>query len=226
MNRTITTSAESTSHNRARVLVIDDDASVRSLLVAVLKRNYLVVVANDGLSGFTKAKEYPPDIAVIDIQMPGWDGLQTLAAFRKEPSLTHVRTIVLTSDASRDTVLAAVQAGANDYMIKTAFSREEFDRKIAKLLQRNDIEPKSNPRTSPPSYSQITDSSMPFQPVPFVVNEAAPIQEQLNTIEPDVTPLQPQFEEINSPQTISDSHSPTASEVTSSDLQEVLDAWE
>jgi len=158
--------------------------------------------------------------------MPGWDGLQTLAAFRKEPSLAHVRTIVLTSDASRDTVLAAVQAGANDYMIKTGFSREEFDRKVARLLQRNDIAPQPHPQTSSQSHFQITDLLTPSEAVPSVVDEVAAVQELLSTFEANVTPPLSQVSETNSPQTTSESHATIVSDVTASDLQEVLDAWE
>ena len=63
MNRTIATSAENNVRDRARVLVIDDDASIRSLLVAVLKRNYLVVVANahDSLVTLTGQETLPED---------------------------------------------------------------------------------------------------------------------------------------------------------------------
>ncbi len=224
MTRPLPSSADNATRERARVLVIDDDASVRSLLVAVLKRNYLVMVANDGLSGFSKAKEFPPDIAVIDIQMPGWDGLQTLGAFRKEPSLAHVKTMVLTSDASRDTVLAAVQAGANDYMIKTAFSREEFDRKIARLLERNECAATPAPRN--PASSPLRESipAPAAQPVPKAVTAVPAPDQPHNKPEPDLDSVLMQTAEKMSISTAAEPAQSTPE--VSPDLQEVLDAWE
>lgn len=119
---------------RARVLVIDDDPLFRSLITSLLRKDYFVSVAADGSEGFYKALEHQPTVAVVDVKMPGWDGLKTLKAFRRHPLLKSVKVVMLTSDASKDTVLAAIHGGANDYMIKTAFSKEEFYEKLNKLL--------------------------------------------------------------------------------------------
>ena len=72
---------------RARILVIDDAPMIRNLLVTLLWKDYIVAVASGGAQGFDKALEHPPDIAVIDIQIPGWDGLKTLKAFREDAAL-------------------------------------------------------------------------------------------------------------------------------------------
>lgn len=119
---------------RARILVIDDDPLLRSLLVSMLRKDCLVAVASEGSEGFYKALEHPPDIALIDVQMPGWDGLKTLQAFRGHPALAHVRIMMLTADASKETVLAAIRAGSNDYVIKTTFSKHDFYQKLNRLI--------------------------------------------------------------------------------------------
>ncbi|HBL42050.1 MAG TPA: response regulator, partial [Planctomycetaceae bacterium] len=87
----------SSEKTNARVLVIDDDPLFRNLMVSFLRREYFVSVASDGSEGFHKALEYPPDIAIVDVQMAVWDGLQTLKAFRSHPTLAHTRIIMLTS---------------------------------------------------------------------------------------------------------------------------------
>ena len=120
--------------HRRQILVVDDDPLFRSLMVSVLRHDFAVTVASDGADGFYRALDHVPDAAVLDIQMPGWDGIKTLKAFRSHPSLARVKVIVLTSDASRETVLAAIQAGADDYIIKTAFSRDDFRQKLDNLL--------------------------------------------------------------------------------------------
>jgi DNA-binding response OmpR family regulator len=117
-----------------RVLIVDDDPLIRTLLVSALRKDCLVAVATDGEEGFAKALDLKPDVAVIDINMPGWDGLKTLEAFRTHAALRAVKVIMLTGDASKQTVMAAVRAGANDYLIKTSFSKSEFYRKLNHLV--------------------------------------------------------------------------------------------
>jgi DNA-binding NarL/FixJ family response regulator len=73
-------------------------------------------------------------VAVIDVNMPGWDGLKTLEAFRGHVSLRDIKIIMLTADASKQTVMAAVRGGANDYLIKTSFSKADFYRKLNQLV--------------------------------------------------------------------------------------------
>jgi CheY-like chemotaxis protein len=132
--------------SRPRVLVIDDDPLFRSLIVSLLRRDYVVSVASDGAEGFYKALEHPPAVAVIDVQMPGWDGLKTLKAFRAHPVLREVRTVILTADASRGTVLAAIQGGAHDYVVKTSFSHHDFCRKLSRLLAESGPPPATDDR--------------------------------------------------------------------------------
>lgn len=120
--------------NRPRILVIDDDPMFRNLIAMLLRKDYFVAVASDGSEGFHKALGHPPTVAIIDVQMPEWDGLTTLKAFRSHPILCRTQTMMLTSDASKETVLAAIEAGANDYVIKTSFSKDEFLQKLERLL--------------------------------------------------------------------------------------------
>lgn len=142
---------------RRQILVVDDDPLFRSLMVSVLRQDFTVTVASDGADGFYRALDHVPDVAVLDIQMPGWDGIKTLKAFRSHPTLAHVKVVVLTSDASRETVLAAIQAGADDYIIKTAFSRDDFRQKLDHLL--DDQPTPENP------VDAETSASLPSVPV-------------------------------------------------------------
>ena len=119
---------------RPRVLVIDDDATFRSLIVSILRRDFIVSVATDGYEGFCKAREHTPDVAVIDVQMPRWDGIETLKAFRSHASLEHVKIIMMTGDASKETVITSVRCGANDYMIKNNFNKRDIVEKIKRLV--------------------------------------------------------------------------------------------
>ncbi|MAG95043.1 MAG: hypothetical protein CMJ48_15055 [Planctomycetaceae bacterium] len=142
-----------------RILVIDDDPLFCSLIALTLEKEFTVSLANSGEKGFHLACENPPDVAVIDVQMPGWDGLKTLSEFRKHQSLRSTPVIMLTSDASKGTVLTAIEAGADDYVLKTAFSKEEFRTRIAKLAE-SAGEPVEEPkRESPPDAANDENAS-------------------------------------------------------------------
>ncbi len=140
---------------RQRVMVIEDDPLFRSLIVSMIRQDYIVSVASDGSEGFYKALEFPPTVAIIDVQMPVWNGLKTLKAFRSHAALRHVKLVVLTADASKETVLAAIREGADDYLIKTSFSKEEFRSKLAKLTDPNHVQGRPTRRSMPSPKSEL-----------------------------------------------------------------------
>jgi len=117
--------------------VIDDDPLFRTLIVTQLRKSYIIAIASEGSEGFQKALITTPDIAIIDVNMPGWDGLKTLEAFRKHPELCHVKIIMLTGDSTKQTVIKAVQAGADSYILKSNFSAENLLEKVSSLSQSN-----------------------------------------------------------------------------------------
>ena len=174
--------------NRARVLVIDDDPLFRSLITSILRRDFLVSVAADGSEGYYKALEHPPQLAIIDVQMPGWDGLRTLQAIRAHQALAKVPVMMLTSDASRQTVVAAIQCGANDYVIKTTLSREELLKKTRRLANVGPLHDDSTNGETPdlPSASParegvaaeqlVTRPPSSAETIPAADNEAAALQ--------------------------------------------------
>jgi DNA-binding NarL/FixJ family response regulator len=104
-----------------RLLLIDDHALVRAGLIQLIaNHDDLTVVgeAGDGTSGATLARELQPDVALVDLAMPGMDGIETTQRLlRACPSL---RVIVLTAFSDRQQVLAALDAGAQGYLLKDA----------------------------------------------------------------------------------------------------------
>ena len=157
--------------HRTSILVIDDDPLFRSLIASLLRRDFTVLVAAEGAEGFYRALESRPDVAVVDLQMPGWDGLKTLKAFRSHPALASLRTIVLTADAKRGTVLTAIQAGADEYLLKDHFSKETFFEKLAKLLPRE-----SSPAVAAAGSAHTADGGGP--PIAAQDLIAPPIDEE------------------------------------------------
>ncbi|QDT27067.1 Transcriptional regulatory protein SrrA [Gimesia panareensis] len=177
---------QASEKSNARILVIDDDPLFRNLMVSFLRREYFVSVASDGSEGFYKALEYPPDIAIVDVQMPVWDGLQTLKAFRSHPTLCNTKIIMLTSDASKGTVIAAIQGGANDYIIKTSFSKTELLDKVRKFAQPGGGNVANTPNSSRRQNSVTATNTVSQQMEPVkTCPESASIEDQLGDLSLD-----------------------------------------
>lgn len=100
-----------------KILVIDDDEDIRELLTYNLtKENYEVKAAENGLRGLEMARDFQPDIILIDIMMPIMDGIQAGKAIKTELKNTHL--IYLTARAEEYSEVAAFEAGADDYITK------------------------------------------------------------------------------------------------------------
>lgn len=107
--------------DRIRVLVVEDHALTRAGLVTALgaDRSFDVVgEASDGPSGYDLAKRLAPDVAVIDIGLPGEDGIALTRRIRRDIHKTHV--VILTMHDLEDEVIAALAAGADAYCLKTS----------------------------------------------------------------------------------------------------------
>jgi DNA-binding NarL/FixJ family response regulator len=102
-----------------RILIADDHSVVRAGLRALLERQghfRIVAEAATGEEAVSKAQEYQPDVAVLDIRMPGLSGIE--ACRRIVKAVQGCRVIMLTSYAEDELLMAAIQAGASGYVLK------------------------------------------------------------------------------------------------------------
>ena len=97
-----------------RVLLVDDAPEVRMLLELVLQLDgFVVLLAEDGPSGLTAARDGSPDLVLLDVQMPGLDGPDVLRALRADPRTSALPVVFLTGEpASHDAGLLALGARA------------------------------------------------------------------------------------------------------------------
>lgn len=118
-----------------RILVIDDETKIVDFIRRGLEyEGYDVDVAYDGLSGLSQARNTPPDLIILDIMMPGLDGLEVCRRLRAE-GWTDLPILMLTAkDAVPDRV-AGLDAGADDYLVKP-FAFDELLARVRALLRR------------------------------------------------------------------------------------------
>ena len=101
------------------VLVIEDDPANRALLTAQLERaGYRAATAADGPSGLAAALETAPDVVLLDIGLPGMDGLEICRRLRADPRTVAMPVVLLTGRTSVDDVVAGLDAGADDFLAK------------------------------------------------------------------------------------------------------------
>jgi len=118
------------------ILVVDDSSLIRHLLEKQLsKKSYRVVTAGNGLEALTLANDLQPSLAVVDMVMPGMDGLELTRKLRENPKTLGIKVIALTTDHFEGSLLQAFHAGVDDYMNKP-LSFPELEVRIQNLLRK------------------------------------------------------------------------------------------
>ncbi len=118
----------------ATILVIDDDLDLQQMLRLMLQRGgFKVVTTGDGPDGIKKAKTLKPDMAIVDVMMPGMNGYQVVRKLREDPELAHMAILILTARAQPVDREAAIAAQADDYMPKP-FAPNELLAKVNELM--------------------------------------------------------------------------------------------
>ncbi|HEY33418.1 MAG TPA: response regulator transcription factor [Dehalococcoidia bacterium] len=116
-----------------RVLVVDDDAKTVELVKLYLNRDgYRVLTAYDGIEALRLAREGHPDLIVLDLMLPGIDGLEVCRTLRNE---SDVPIIMLTARTTDEDKLTGLELGADDYMTKP-FSPRELAARVRTVLRR------------------------------------------------------------------------------------------
>jgi two-component system, OmpR family, alkaline phosphatase synthesis response regulator PhoP len=116
-----------------KILVVDDEPSVTNLVSAYLKpEGYEVYTAADGNAGLKAARAFKPDLIILDVMLPGMDGIELLSRLRRE---SEVYIIMLTARTEETDKIVGLSVGADDYMTKP-FSPRELVARIKAALRR------------------------------------------------------------------------------------------
>jgi DNA-binding response OmpR family regulator len=122
-----------TDSRRSRVLVVDDDATVAEVVTRYLEREgFDVEAVADGRTALDRATALPPDLMVLDLMLPGMDGLEV---FRTLRSVAPIPVIMLTARGDEDDRVIGLELGADDYVAKP-FSPRELIARVKSVLRR------------------------------------------------------------------------------------------
>ncbi len=156
----------------ARVLVAEDEAHLAQILCTFLRgRGHYVVCVGDGAAALQAVRREAFDVVLLDIVMPGVDGLDVLAQLRAQPDPPEA--IVITGNGTVETAIAAMKLGAYDYMTKP-YRMAEIDVLIRRALEKRQLE-----RENRTLHSLLSRADAPYD----VITQYAPLRAVLAMIE-------------------------------------------
>ena len=122
-----------TRNDKLTILIVEDHKVLRSFMKNLLKEEYNVIVAENGVKGLNKALKYVPDLIVSDVIMPEMVGTELCSKIKENIKTSHIPVILLTSRSSLVYKIEGLESGADDYISKP-FNLVEFKLKIKNLL--------------------------------------------------------------------------------------------
>src|SRR5262249_53570424 len=106
-----------------RIMIVDDMAIIREPIAdSLTSHGFVVVSLGGGPEALLAIQRQPPDLILLDMKMPGVDGLDVLRALKRDPRLASIPVIMLTFVAEKQGIVEATQLGVRDYVLKSEFS--------------------------------------------------------------------------------------------------------
>lgn len=120
----------------SRILLIEDDPNIRKAYTRVLTiEKFEVEVADNGKDGLKKAREFNPDLIILDMLMPEMDGIEFLEAFNVKENGRKTKIVVLSNVFNQDKIERAIQLGAVNYKSKALFSPRDLIDMVRETLK-------------------------------------------------------------------------------------------
>jgi two-component system alkaline phosphatase synthesis response regulator PhoP len=125
---------------REHILVIEDEDDILELITFNLKKEgYQVSAANSGEKGIELARKSPPHLILLDIMLPGIDGLHVCKTLKNDPATAKAPVVMLTAKSEETDIVTGLELGADDYMTKP-FSPRVLVARVRSLLRRKEQE--------------------------------------------------------------------------------------
>ncbi len=132
-----------------KILIADDEASLRLLVAATLEdERFQITEAKDGTSALAMARAEHPDLVLLDVAMPGLDGLEVCRAIKRDPALAGTTVVMLTAKAQEADRRRGLEAGADAYLTKP-FSPLELLRLVEQVASSKHVPGTGNGASGP-----------------------------------------------------------------------------
>ncbi|MFQ3549876.1 MAG: response regulator [Armatimonadota bacterium] len=123
--------------SKEKILVVDDEEDILQLVsYNLIKEGYTVSCVNSGETAIYEAKESKPDVIVLDLMLPGLDGLDVCRIMKNDPLLQQISIIILTAKGEEADIVKGLELGADDYITKP-FSPKVLIARIKAVLRKN-----------------------------------------------------------------------------------------
>jgi two-component system, OmpR family, phosphate regulon response regulator PhoB len=134
--------------SKKKILIVEDESDILNLIDWHLQaEGYATVTAKDGTKGLSKAMEEIPDMILLDIMIPGMDGLEVCKELKRNPKTDKIPVVMLTAKGEEVDRIVGFELGADDYIVKP-FSPRELVLRIRAIFKRFDKEPAEQPKIS------------------------------------------------------------------------------
>jgi len=152
-----------------KVLIVEDDNDlVRLLKYNLEKEGFKVSYATDGAVALAEARRDPPDLVILDLMLPGLDGLEVCRQLRRIDRFTRTPVLILSARNEEADRVVGLEVGADDYVTKP-FSTREVIARVRALLRRNE--------PAPPQRSKLQRCNLVIDPTAHIVSvEGRPVE--------------------------------------------------
>ena len=158
------------------VLVVEDEPDIRELIeFNLMKYDYNVLLANNGEKGLKDASSYEPDLILLDLMLPGIQGIDVCRVIKSDENIKNTPIIILSALGQEEDIVSGLEAGADDYVLKP-FSLDVLNARIKTVLrryyqnekeERNRILFNQNIKINPRTREVVIDGNL----VPFTYTE-------------------------------------------------------
>jgi len=182
------------------ILVVDDDKLAQNLTKAALaNENYTIIFASCGYEALRLLRKHHPDLILMDMNMPEFDGIEVTRRIKASALLTAIPVIMVTGNNAKADVMNSLKAGASDFIVKP-ISREILLDKIAKLLHLNNVNFVAQ-ETQEPQKIEETQKAEDTQKIQEaeVAQETEAAQETVETQETEVAQESEETQEPKEP---------------------------